>query len=38
MERLLDRLDASALADAQERQDALAAQALVLRELVGAGR
>jgi xylose isomerase len=38
MERLLDRIDSAALADAQERQDALAAQALVLAELVGAGR
>jgi xylose isomerase len=38
MERLLDRIDVAALHDAQERQDALAAQAIVLRELVGAGR
>jgi xylose isomerase len=37
MERMLDRIDASALKDAQERQDALAAQAIVLREMVGAG-
>jgi xylose isomerase len=37
MERILDRIDAAALADAQERQDAIAAQALVLREMVGAG-
>lgn len=36
MERILDRLDPAALADAQERHDALAAQALVLAELVGA--
>lgn len=35
MERLLDRIDVSALADAQERQDAVAAQALVLHELLG---
>ena len=37
MERLLDRLDAKALDDAMERQDALAAQAIVLKEMVGAG-
>ena len=37
MERLLDRLDANALDDAMERQDALAAQAIVLKEMVGAG-
>jgi xylose isomerase len=36
MERLLDRIDAASLRDAQERQDALAAQAIVLREMVGA--
>jgi len=36
MERVLDRIDATALKDAQERQDALAAQAIVLREMVGA--
>ena len=36
MERLLDRIDVEALRDAQRRQDALAAQALVLAELVGA--
>lgn len=35
MERMLDRIDVSALADAQERQDAVAAQALVLHELLG---
>jgi xylose isomerase len=38
MERILDRIDVAALDDAQERQDALAAQALVLGELLGAGR
>jgi xylose isomerase len=38
MERLLDRIDVAALEDAQERQDALAAQALVLAEMLGAGR
>ena len=37
MERMLDRIDSAALLDAQERQDALAAQAIVLREMVGAG-
>jgi xylose isomerase len=37
MERLLDRIDTAALDAAQERQDALAAQALVLARLVGAG-
>lgn len=37
MERILDRIDVAQLRDAQERQDALAAQALVLRETVGAG-
>ncbi|MFN8519916.1 MAG: sugar phosphate isomerase/epimerase [Chloroflexota bacterium] len=38
MERMLDRIDASALKDAQERQDALAAWwVIVLREMVGAG-
>ena len=36
MERMLDRIDAAKLKDAQERQDALAAQAIVLREMVGA--
>ena len=36
MERMLDRIDVGKLRDAQERQDALAAQAIVLRELVGA--
>ena len=36
MERMLDRIDESQLRDAQERQDALAAQAIVLREMVGA--
>jgi len=36
MERMLDRIDAGKLKDAQERQDALAAQAIVLREMVGA--
>jgi xylose isomerase len=36
MERMLDRIDVGALRDAQERQDALAAQAIVLREMVGA--
>jgi xylose isomerase len=36
MERLLDRIDTASLHDAQERQDALAAQAIVLREMVGA--
>ncbi len=35
MERLLDRIDVAALKDAQERQDAVAAQALVLHELLG---
>jgi xylose isomerase len=35
MERLLDRIDVAALTDAQERQDAVAAQALVLHELLG---
>jgi xylose isomerase len=38
MERLLDRLDPVALEDAQSRQDALAAQALVLDELLGLTR
>jgi xylose isomerase len=37
MERLLDRIDKAALDDAMERQDALAAQAIVLKEIVGAG-
>ncbi len=37
MERLLDRIDKAALDDAMERQDALAAQAIVLKEMVGAG-
>ncbi|CAN5679523.1 TIM barrel protein [soil metagenome] len=36
MERILDRLDPVALGNAQDRHDALAAQALVLAELVGA--
>lgn len=35
MERLLDRLDPAKLAAAQERQDAVAAQRLVLEELIG---
>lgn len=35
MERLLDRIDSEALEAAQGRQDALAAQALVLDELLG---
>lgn len=37
MERILDRIDVAKLRDAQERQDALAAQAIVLREMLGAG-
>jgi xylose isomerase len=36
MERILDRMDTDALRDAQSRQDSLAAQALVLGELIGA--
>jgi len=36
MERLLDRINVAALKDAQERQDALAAQAIVLRQLLDA--
>lgn len=36
LDRLLDRLDLSALASAQERQDALAAQRVVLDLLLGA--
>ncbi len=35
MERLLDRIDVAALDGAQERQDAVAAQRLVLHELLG---
>lgn len=35
MERLLDRIDPTALAAAQDRQDAVAAQRLVLEELLG---